>query len=156
MNVNVYVVTRAPMDSGNMALFLPYFSTEEDDQYGIPKVADVNAIAERIRKDVEAQNNDEEYAKRAVREFMAMVMNLRAPVFQPGEILLLGDDGREVTHPGRKPGKWDVDVQHVGNTDTHGVMKLAIELSQRITDELSEAGDDPDVLAAIKSIKEQV
>lgn len=33
---------------------------------------------------------------------------LRGPVFRVGEILILGPDGREPGHPGRKPSKWEV------------------------------------------------
>jgi hypothetical protein len=38
-------------------------------------------------------------------------LTLRLEVFVPGEILVLDDDGREVAGHGRKPGKWDVDVE---------------------------------------------
>jgi hypothetical protein len=40
---------------------------------------------------------------------------LRRPVFCVGEILILAPDGREVAFPGRKPGKWDVDVETFDN-----------------------------------------
>lgn len=154
MTTNVYVITRAPEDSGNMALHIPFFATEDTDKYGLPVVADAGTIQDRIRAEIEQGQHPGETADEAAREFSAMLMTLRAPVFHPGEILFLDDDGREVVYPGRKPGKWDVDAQHVGHIDAPGVMQEALALSQRIRDELSEAGGDPDVLAAIQSIKE--
>ena len=35
---------------------------------------------------------------------------LRSPVFEVGEILILGPDGREPGTSGRKPSKWDVTI----------------------------------------------
>lgn len=42
-----------------------------------------------------------------------MLLNLRTPVFHVGEILILAESGRELGYPGRKPSKWDVDVEYV-------------------------------------------
>lgn len=39
-------------------------------------------------------------------------LSMRTPVFCVGEILILDGDGREVAGRGRKPSKWDVDVEH--------------------------------------------
>lgn len=36
------------------------------------------------------------------------ILSLRMPVFTLGEILILGEDGREVVGAGRKPSKWGV------------------------------------------------
>lgn len=44
-------------------------------------------------------------------------LSLRRPVFTVGEILILGPDGRELGWPGRKPGKWDVDVEEFDTVD---------------------------------------
>lgn len=44
-----------------------------------------------------------------------MMMTMRAPVFNVGEILLLDGSGREIGYPGRKPGKWDVTVESFGS-----------------------------------------
>lgn len=41
----------------------------------------------------------------------ALLLALRCPVFHRGEILVLDEDGREVAGHGRKPSKWDVDVE---------------------------------------------
>jgi hypothetical protein len=51
-----------------------------------------------------------------------------APVFHPGEILLLGSDDREIIYPGRKPSKWDVEIEECDTLDE------AVALSRRITD----------------------
>lgn len=39
-----------------------------------------------------------------------IALALRAPVFQLGEIMLLGEDGREVDGIERKPDKWSVEI----------------------------------------------
>jgi hypothetical protein len=51
-----------------------------------------------------------------------------APVFHLGEILLLGSDDREVLYPGRKPSKWDVEVEDCATLDE------AVALSRKITE----------------------
>lgn len=44
---------------------------------------------------------------------LGFILNMRAPVFNLGEVLILGDSGREIGYPGRKPSKWDVEVTEV-------------------------------------------
>jgi hypothetical protein len=44
-------------------------------------------------------------------------LNLRAPVFVLGEVLVLDGDGREVAGRGRKPDKWDVDCERFDSID---------------------------------------
>lgn len=143
---DVYVVTRAPMDAGNMALSMPYFATDDKDKYGLDKVVDSMAILEQIQ---------EQSGEAGVREFTELLLRFREPVFQPGEILYLADGGREVLYPGRKPDKWDVDIEFIGDSSEPGILETALEVSRRITDELNEAGNDPEVLDAIRSIKNQ-
>jgi hypothetical protein len=40
-----------------------------------------------------------------------VALRLRQPVFHVGEILILDESGREIGYPGRKPGKWDVEIE---------------------------------------------
>lgn len=42
---------------------------------------------------------------------LATLMQLREPVFRVGELLVLDSTGREVSYPGRKPDKWNVDCE---------------------------------------------
>lgn len=108
--VEIVVVTRAPMNSGNMAMGASVFvETDEPEP-------------------------DNEYAKKV--EWLGpeligidMFLRLRQPVFQVGEILFLDAIGREVNGAGRKPDKWDVDVQDVATIEE------ALELSQKIQEE---------------------
>jgi hypothetical protein len=44
-----------------------------------------------------------------------LALNLYAPVFRVGEVLVLGDDGRDQF--GRKPGKWDVDTEEYDSAE---------------------------------------
>lgn len=51
---------------------------------------------------------------RHVTAFDALGMNaiaLRVPVFTLGEVLIVGDDGRELVGERRQPGKWDVGAE---------------------------------------------
>ncbi len=48
-------------------------------------------------------------------------MNFGLEVFHVGEILILDDAGREVAGRGRKPSKWDVDIE------TFQVLEEAVE-----------------------------
>ncbi len=44
---------------------------------------------------------------------MAYTMNMAIPVFTLAEILILDNEyGREVAGKGRKPSKWDVEIEH--------------------------------------------
>lgn len=54
-------------------------------------------------------------------------LTLRVPVFTAGEILILGEDGREVAPPGRKPDKWQ--VQYEEFDDVHEAIARAREVS---------------------------
>lgn len=40
-----------------------------------------------------------------------IALNMRTPVFQVGEVLIVDDNGRELPYPGRKPAKWDVETE---------------------------------------------
>lgn len=42
---------------------------------------------------------------------MIALLHLRSEVFDLGEILVMGEDGREVGGAGRKPSKWDVSTE---------------------------------------------
>jgi len=48
---------------------------------------------------------------------MELALMLRHPVFTLGEILILGDDGREVSGVGRKPSKWFVVIEEFDTID---------------------------------------
>ncbi len=53
-------------------------------------------------------------------------LSLRAPVFSLGEVLILGEDGRELTGHGRKPSKWDVGVE------IFDTVEAAVERAQKV------------------------
>ncbi len=53
-------------------------------------------------------------------------MNFGVEVFHRGEILILDIDGREVAGRGRKPSKWDVEVE------TFQVLEEAIECAHEV------------------------
>lgn len=139
MSTNIYVVTRAPRNIGNMAMTEVFM---DDD-------GEVKSTWELLAGLKEAGATPAE-----VSLLTNLAMSVRGPAFSVGEILYLDPGGREVTWPGRKPSKWDVDVQHVGHIDAPGVLQQAIDLSDRVVKELNDAGGDPEVLDAIKSIKE--
>lgn len=46
-----------------------------------------------------------------------LLFSLRQPVFEKGEILLLGPDGREFAAPGRKPEKWGVTIEEFATVE---------------------------------------
>jgi hypothetical protein len=80
------VVTRVcePETGGNLAAAFELYSDNPEKQYG----------------------DDGKFSPIPLQ--LALVM--RAPVFHVGEILILDDSGREISYPGRKPSKWDVEV----------------------------------------------
>jgi hypothetical protein len=57
------------------------------------------------------------------------VLSLRAPVFTLGEIMFLGEDGREVDGIQRKPDKWSVDIALYTDLDE------AVAMSRTVRDE---------------------
>lgn len=59
---------------------------------------------------------------------------LRYEVFTKGELLLLGDDGREVSGRGRNPGKWGVTVKTFPLSDGAEALRLAVELLQELAE----------------------
>lgn len=55
-------------------------------------------------------------------------LGLRQPVFHVGEILILDlESGREVGYPGRKPAKWQIEIEEFG-MDLHGAIARAAEV----------------------------
>lgn len=74
----------APETGGNLAMCVPYVKVAEGDE-----------------------SNDWIGTFAVWPQFLAL--DLRAPVFRVGEVLILDDDGRDQF--GRKPGKWDVVVE---------------------------------------------
>lgn len=60
-----------------------------------------------------------------------IVVGLRMPVFHRGEILLLGDDGREIGTPGREPGKWGVILERHDTLESclrsHAALKILMD-----------------------------
>lgn len=60
----------------------------------------------------DARTSERGYAEAVERIPPPVAINLRAPVFTLGEVLVLGSDGRELVSPGRMPSKWDVDCEH--------------------------------------------
>jgi hypothetical protein len=51
---------------------------------------------------------------------------LRTPVFHVGEVLIVDEDGRELPYPGRKPSKWEVDVEEYDSVEA------AVERAQAV------------------------
>lgn len=56
-----------------------------------------------------------------------LLLGLRCPVFTVGEILILDASGREVGGRGRKPSKWDVEVEYFD--DLGAAVRRAREVS---------------------------
>jgi hypothetical protein len=51
-------------------------------------------------------------------EMFRKLIRLQYPVFELGEILLIGPSGREVTMPGRKPSKWLVEYEEFNSVES--------------------------------------
>ena len=116
--VEIVVVTRAPMDTGNMALGLNMFIESE-------RPTELNGYRGKVQPLIKwlVDNVDRMTA-------LAMTAALRSPVFQVGEILFLDSNGRSVVGIDKKPDKWDVDVQTVDS------LEEAIELSRSLTHDI--------------------
>jgi len=85
------VVTKTPSLAGNLAAAFEFY-TEKQDGDGLSRMG----VATR----------DEDFE----RVPFEVCLSLRMPVFHVGEILILDHTGREVGYPGRKPSKWDVEI----------------------------------------------
>jgi hypothetical protein len=111
----IVVVTRAPRTSGNMAMggMSLYIETEQASQ-GNGWIPEVESFMEWLKGNIGAD------------EFVGIMLSLREPVFEVGEILFLDSNGREVIGAGRKPDKWDIGVQHVDSLED--AIKLSNEL----------------------------
>lgn len=59
---------------------------------------------------------------------------LRYEVFIKGELLLLGDDGREVGGRGRNPGKWGVTLKTFPLSDGPEALRQAVALLQELAE----------------------
>jgi hypothetical protein len=114
----IVVVTRAPMDSGNMAMNLDtYIQTEQASESNDWK-GKIERFSEWIMHSMDRN------------AAIGIMLSLRQPVFHVGEILFLDSIGRSVIGTDRKPDKWDVDVQTV---DT---LEEAIALSRSLTHDI--------------------
>src|SRR5262245_18532036 len=60
---------------------------------------------------------------------MGIALLARIPVFKLGEILILGEDGREVDGDRRHPGKWALTLEVVPD------LPHAVELARKVIDE---------------------
>jgi hypothetical protein len=78
----------------------------------------------------DARTSERGYAEAVERVPPQVAVNLRAPVFTLGEVLVLGSDGRELVSPGRMPSKWDVDCE------TYADVNSAIIRSWQVTGRL--------------------
>jgi hypothetical protein len=72
------------------------------------------------------ESNDYKGKYRKV-DFGLAFLNLRQPVFQLGEIVIVNSDGREVICDGRKASKWFVEYEEFDNIED------AIRRSQEVT-----------------------
>lgn len=111
----IVVVTRAPKTTGNMATTLGLFIEVEQPSESNDWQGKVEPFMKWLS----------EFSPELATH---MLFKLRSQVFGVGEILFLDSIGREVTGAGRKPNKWDVDVQTVGT------LEEAIALSKKVTD----------------------
>lgn len=76
-----------------------------------PPSANNMAAALNLFLVLESRNEANGYVERVERVAPSIAVNLRAPVFILGEVLILGSSGRELVGLGRMPGKWDVDCE---------------------------------------------
>lgn len=110
MTVHIEVVTRAPKTWGNMALagelFLQTEAASSDNDF-TPKVESFYTL---VRAGVVSPE---------------LILNMRQPVFELGEILFFAN-GEERDIHGRKPEKWDVTTVAVDNLD------VAVVLSRKV------------------------
>jgi hypothetical protein len=85
----------------------------------VPPLEDPGNLAAALDVLVETEQAGPENGYRGKREALPvhMMLALRRPVFQVGEILVLNEDGREAAGHGRKPSKWDVSVREVADLD---------------------------------------
>jgi hypothetical protein len=107
MSYTYAVITRVadPATGGNLAMAFDLFHQTE-------------------QPDIEKGN----YLGTFERVPMDIMLTLRAPVFEVGELLVLGESGREVLGAGRKPDKWDVDYEEFN------AIEDAVRLAKDITE----------------------
>jgi len=65
---------------------------------------------------------------------LTLMLTCRMEVFTLGEILVLGEDGREISGRGRKPSKWDVTIE------SFNTIEAAVQCALRV-DETESEGD---------------
>jgi len=120
MSLNIAVVTKVPSGDeewGNVALAgldLLWATNEKNEHYINKVVPFIDALTEMLGDAGQAAG---------------FLLNMRAKVFELGEILFLDEGGREIVGAGRKPDKWMIEIETV---DT---IEEAIALSQRVTKE---------------------
>lgn len=73
-------------------------------------------------------NNYEGVYVEAAQVLRGVYLDLRTPLFRVGEILTIGTDGRDQF--GRKPSKWDVDLEEV-----HSLPKAAARAQEAFEDQ---------------------
>jgi hypothetical protein len=97
--MKISVVTRvgAPERGMNMALTIPWMALD-------PNPVDINPEYP-LGKHVSSATY-----------LGPIALNLRAPVFTVGEILVLNKDGRDAL--GRAPGKWEVELEHFDDIES--------------------------------------
>jgi hypothetical protein len=96
----------------------------------IPKVREGNEHDQILVEGWDENNEEVIYHLPKEDEKYSMIetkyVNAKLPVFRSGEILILDNNGREVTGMGRKPSKWSVEVEEFINLND------AIKCSQKI------------------------
>jgi len=83
-----------------------------------------------IYRVVEERRAENEYVETVVPVPFEVGIELREPVFNVGEILILDESGREVGYPGRKPSKWLVTCELFGDD-----LDAAIKRSKEVFEE---------------------
>lgn len=125
--MKIVVVTKADPEPGNMAIgsMNLYIQTNEDDPAYDGYLKKVEPFSEWLMNTLPRE------------QAVGLLLNLRKPVFEVGEIMFLDEGGRELNGIGRKPDKWNVEVESVDSVEA--AVMLSLQITEQREQEAREA-----------------